>query len=419
MTLNALLEMWWIRSWMVYEEFQIREKKNTSLWVRLLMWMISLFLDAVLYYSSVHPEIFSPAAQSGMKLFCVIMIAIVRLPVFSTGVWSTFTLMAILDFFAGVSIILRYSTYKLLGLNLADYTVGDFRIMPLLVLIIFGILVHFTLIRWLHRFRNGLNHPGKILKVMNIFYWLPSLITVRPMDSIDLSNGMVVIISSVTGLAVVLGGWVYMAGYRKQISNENHYLAMQAELFNEHCELLQEQMEFAKMCKSYLQSEDFKMPGVEYLENADYYGKKAFTENRMLNTAVCIKIKQCESEHVNISVKLEDFRLLPGIEEIHLLTIFYNLFDNALEAAVQCKSGEKYINICGYTQEAAVHLSIENSVTPDRKLNKGLFTTKKDKANHGLGLNIVRDITKKYHGELMIRQEPGRFTAEAVLHTGK
>ena len=313
--------------------------------------------------------------------------------------------------------MLRFGTYKLLGLNLENYTAGNFRIMPLLILIVFGILVHFTLVRWLHRFRNGLNHPGKILKIMNLFYWIPSLVAVRPMDAIDLSNSMVVVVSSITGLAVVLFGWAYMVGYRRQISKENHYLAMQAELFNEHCELLQEQMEFANMCRGYLQNGDFSMPDIEYLESSCCTGKDVFTENSMFNTAICNKIKQCEPEQVKVTVELDGFQLPPEIEDIHLLTIFYNLFDNALEAAVQCESNEKYICIRGITQADAVHLAIGNSMSPDRKPEKGLFTTKKDKANHGLGLQIVRDITKRYRGQLLLRQEPGRFTAEAVLRT--
>ena len=43
------------------------------------------------------------------------------------------------------------------------------------------------------------------------------------------------------------------------------------------------------------------------------------------------------------------------------------------------------------------------------KENPNLETTKGDKTSHGLGMNIIKDITDKYHGDLDYYEEDDRF----------
>lgn len=414
MTPNGLLEMLFIRAWMTYEEFQFRDIRKNPRWFQFILAIFPMFVDVALYYTSVHPETFSLFAQAGLKLLGTVMIVLSRLPVFVTGAFSTLASQAIFDFCLGIAFILRYLIFSWLGISVAAYAPDEFRVVPILGLLLPLAIVQITIIPWLKRFRKAMNYPGLALKAMVICYWAPSVMAIRPMDAIDFSDSTVIIISSITSLAVVCFGWVYLIGYRRQIRLENHYLAMQAELFAEHNQILKEQGEFIKMCREYLQNSDFDMGQMDFPDENKLFCSGGYSTSELLDTAISKKVEQGKSTGVSITVEMKDFALLKGIPEIHFLTIFYNLFDNGLEAAGQCPPQNQYLKVSAHTDEEGLYLIMENSARENRP--RGIFTTtKEDKGNHGLGLKIVRDIVRKNHGQIHLREEKCRFTAEVFL----
>lgn len=84
------------------------------------------------------------------------------------------------------------------------------------------------------------------------------------------------------------------------------------------------------------------------------------------------------------------------IDDVDMNTILFNLIDNAFEAATL--TDEKKVLLKLREVRGIVYISISNT-KKDRHTN--LYkTSKKDKDNHGLGLEIIKDVIKDYQGKI-------------------
>lgn len=86
------------------------------------------------------------------------------------------------------------------------------------------------------------------------------------------------------------------------------------------------------------------------------------------------------------------------MNSVDTCSLVSNILNNALEAAVKLPTCHRRIDFqmlyCkgGYTVEC-MNNALKNTTFDN--------TTKSDKENHGYGLQIIRDIIKKYHGEIL------------------
>lgn len=100
--------------------------------------------------------------------------------------------------------------------------------------------------------------------------------------------------------------------------------------------------------------------------------------------------------------------------------ILGNLLENAMEAAVQTE--EKYINVKIQLRKGVLKMTIENSFVKERlkkSTENGFFTTKRDAAQHGIGLKNVKRIVEKYQGEMAATTKENRFQVKIILYMGK
>ena len=95
-----------------------------------------------------------------------------------------------------------------------------------------------------------------------------------------------------------------------------------------------------------------------------------------------------------------------------------NLFDNAIEAVGDLETEQKKIYVKLRADKAAFLLVVKNPYQGERRQQEAEMpkTTKKDKKNHGIGLKVVNDIIKKYHGKLEIKDEENVFSVSAFLY---
>lgn len=121
----------------------------------------------------------------------------------------------------------------------------------------------------------------------------------------------------------------------------------------------------------------------------------------------------------NIDFKVGiDFSKCEFIEMIDITSIFSNLIDNAIEACnnINDKDINKYITIKSTFIKGYYVIRCENS-----KMNKiivknnKIFTTKKDKFFHGLGIENIKSSVKKYDGELKIKNDDYKFIASIYI----
>lgn len=138
------------------------------------------------------------------------------------------------------------------------------------------------------------------------------------------------------------------------------------------------------------------------------------------NTVISALLNQKRAYARSLGITTDIQVILPkdfAIEEMDLCSLISNLFTNAIEHCSQLKDSEISIEIMPVKN----YLSIvfKNRASYDvLKQNPALSTTKKDLANHGIGLKVVRNITAKYDGMLNYKTEeakPYMFVVQCML----
>lgn len=101
--------------------------------------------------------------------------------------------------------------------------------------------------------------------------------------------------------------------------------------------------------------------------------------------------------------------------DLEVCTVFSNLMNNAVEACMKVE-GARFIHAKSKLVSAYLIIKVENSFDGKFKLANGRFETmKRDKSQHGLGLETVERIVKNYSGEVEIRPNADEQVFEVFL----
>ncbi len=137
------------------------------------------------------------------------------------------------------------------------------------------------------------------------------------------------------------------------------------------------------------------------------------TGNVLLDIILYEKSKDCMENNIDFNVGI-DFSKCKFIEMIDISSIFSNLIDNAIEACnkIDDNNIEKYITIKSTFIKGYYVVRCENSKTNKVIINNNkIFTSKKDKFLHGIGIESIKSSIKKYDGELKIKDSENKFIA--------
>lgn len=137
------------------------------------------------------------------------------------------------------------------------------------------------------------------------------------------------------------------------------------------------------------------------------------TGNTLMDYLINKKI--VEAKRYNIKTYAEI--IVPSqiaVSEDLLCTVLLNLLDNAIEASRKVTNPDIQISISVINAYLVCKISnkVDNEVLQN---NPTLRTTKKDSANHGLGLKIIRESIEKANGILQISLENHYFIATSML----
>ena len=107
------------------------------------------------------------------------------------------------------------------------------------------------------------------------------------------------------------------------------------------------------------------------------------------------------------------------ISDLDMCRIFANLLDNAISAVENLnQNAQKKIIISCKEKMDSIHIRCENCFEDTSKKRR-----KSDGRLHGYGLNILREISEKYHGMMEISKEANQFVVRIMLkkepHTEK
>ncbi|WP_242854249.1 sensor histidine kinase [Paraclostridium sordellii] len=141
------------------------------------------------------------------------------------------------------------------------------------------------------------------------------------------------------------------------------------------------------------------------------------TGNLLLDIILYEKSKVCMESNIDFKVGI-DFSKCEFIEMIDITSIFSNLIDNAIEACnnINDKNINRYITIKSTFIKGYYVIRCENSKMNKVILkNNKIFTTKRDKFFHGLGLENIKSSVKKYDGELKIKNDDYKFISSIYI----
>ncbi len=137
-------------------------------------------------------------------------------------------------------------------------------------------------------------------------------------------------------------------------------------------------------------------------------GNEAF--NYIVNSKVAIMQEAFIEFYYNIADSLS------FMDAIDTSSIIGNLLDNAIEAQTYV-TGKKYIYLTTIRKGNVILLEVKNSFHKESlKISNGSFLTrKKDRLNHGLGLENIRSHLYKYNGEIEVIMEDNDFIVNIML----
>lgn len=137
------------------------------------------------------------------------------------------------------------------------------------------------------------------------------------------------------------------------------------------------------------------------------------TGNEIINQVVNIKYATAHKQQIPMELQIS----VPSRLNIpnHLLcSVLSNLLDNAIEASSKVKA--PFISVKMKMVKNYLSLSVENQIEPEQKETAlSHKTTKSNPQLHGLGLQIVQEVVRRYNGISAYEVVDNRYVASLML----
>ncbi|MCD8090611.1 MAG: GHKL domain-containing protein, partial [Clostridiales bacterium] len=210
--------------------------------------------------------------------------------------------------------------------------------------------------------------------------------------------------------------------YNEQmLENENRYYKNQFDIIRDSDirtrKLRHDYKNHMLALKSYISSGN-REEAVKYIDdilgNTDFEKQIANSGNIVVDSLINYKLRDYRENSINLDLNI----FIPEklfVSSYDLNIILGNMIDNALRAAL--KTAERKITITVKFTDKALFIKVGNTFDGHISDKDGvLLTTKKDKKNHGFGVDIIKETIKKYDGEMDISAEDNFFWSTIILH---
>lgn len=138
-----------------------------------------------------------------------------------------------------------------------------------------------------------------------------------------------------------------------------------------------------------------------------------YSDNPMLNILLADRKQAAESIGIRFVVRVESTGL-GFIEPVDVTTLFGNLLENAMQAALKC-SGERYIKVHIKNYNEMLSIRIENSVEKEVRIKNGRPVSTGGRGT-GIGCLNVQRCVEKYGGSVLYKNGNGKFYSDVILN---
>lgn len=150
-----------------------------------------------------------------------------------------------------------------------------------------------------------------------------------------------------------------------------------------------------------------------YLENE--ISKIIDIDNKVVSALINYKNNYIKEKKIKFNFNI-DIPQHTSMEQLDLTIILGNLLDNAIEACSIVPENERYINLNIKYEFGNISILMENSKRGNIKIkNNKIITSKKDKKNHGYGLENIRRTVEKYEGMMKLKDAEDKFITEILI----
>ncbi len=143
-------------------------------------------------------------------------------------------------------------------------------------------------------------------------------------------------------------------------------------------------------------------------------GEHAKTGNREIDSLLNYKLERAEELLTETEYRINVPAKLP-VKSFDINVILGNLLDNAIEAAQG--SERKWMKFVMRADRGILLIHVANSFGEELRRNgKRFLSTKKDSGEHGVGLQNVRRMVERLHGEIEFQQKEELFSVDVMLY---
>lgn len=124
-----------------------------------------------------------------------------------------------------------------------------------------------------------------------------------------------------------------------------------------------------------------------------------YTDNNMLNILLMKKKEECQIKNIDFNIDPIQAHM-SCFNDMDIVSLFSNLLNNAIEGCINSTEKKIFLNI-HTSNENFIVITLENTSDIKPMVIDGKLRTHKDNKNlHGIGMNSIRNIAKKYNGYL-------------------
>ncbi|MCR6514485.1 ATP-binding protein [Clostridium sp. LY3-2] len=160
-----------------------------------------------------------------------------------------------------------------------------------------------------------------------------------------------------------------------------------------------------------------KEKALNYLKNLgvdSYKTNELYTKNNILNAILLSKKEICTLNNIDLSLDIKIPSSLK-VSDFDLCIIFGNLLDNSIEATKKLKKSP-YIRVKAKIINSNLVLEVKNNYNGELVIkNNNIFTTKKDKLNHGFGISNIKSTVSKLNGIYEINKDSKEFSSIIMI----
>lgn len=139
--------------------------------------------------------------------------------------------------------------------------------------------------------------------------------------------------------------------------------------------------------------------------------------NKNISAVLNLELAKAMAEGIELDTKLFVPKELP-FSDSDVCSLLTNLIDNGIEACKRYKIKNGVIEV-GISQNSGnLYVCVTNPIDSNEDTDKllTLKTTKRDPMAHGYGTKIIKDIVRRYDGEINHTAENGRFIVDIMLN---